>query len=56
MILLLFIFTGNVSTNFLAVDFEKNGETMDPTFDVSIKLEAIEITYHHVISLLDKYI
>ncbi|XP_026299715.1 vacuolar protein sorting-associated protein 13C isoform X2 [Apis mellifera] len=41
------VLTGNVSTNFLAVDFEKNGETMDPTFDVSIKLEAIEITYHH---------
>ncbi|XP_024221985.1 vacuolar protein sorting-associated protein 13C [Bombus impatiens] len=41
------ILTGNVSTNFLAVDFEKNGENVDPTFDISIKLEAIEVTYYH---------
>lgn len=25
---------------------------MDPIFEVSIKLEAIEVTYHHVIALL----
>ncbi|CAL7940918.1 unnamed protein product [Xylocopa violacea] len=41
------VLTGNVSTNFLAIDFEKNGENVDPTFDVSIKLEAIEVTYYH---------
>ncbi|XP_017890538.1 vacuolar protein sorting-associated protein 13C-like [Ceratina calcarata] len=41
------ILTGNVSTNFLAIDFEKNGENADPTFDVSIKLEAVEVTYYH---------
>jgi len=44
--------TGNVSTYFLAIDFEKNGLNMDPIFEVSIKLEAIEVTYHHVIMLL----
>jgi len=36
----------------LAIDFEKNGLNMDPIFEVSIKLEAIEVTYHHVIMLL----
>ncbi|XP_053983322.1 intermembrane lipid transfer protein VPS13C-like [Hylaeus volcanicus] len=41
------VLTGNVSTNFLAIDFEKNGENVDPTFDVSIKLEPIEVTYYH---------
>jgi len=41
-----------VSTYFLAIDFEKNGLNMDPIFEVSIKLEAIEVTYHHVIMLL----
>ncbi|KAK9294042.1 hypothetical protein QLX08_011233 [Tetragonisca angustula] len=41
------VLTGNVSTNFLAIDFEKNRENVDPTFDVSIKLEAIEVTYYH---------
>ncbi|XP_034193125.2 intermembrane lipid transfer protein VPS13A isoform X1 [Osmia lignaria lignaria] len=41
------VLTGNVSTNFLAIDFEKNGENIDPTFDVSISLEAIEVTYYH---------
>ncbi|EFN62404.1 Vacuolar protein sorting-associated protein 13A [Camponotus floridanus] len=41
------VLTGNVSTYFLAIDFEKNGLNMDPIFEVSIKLEAIEVTYHH---------
>ncbi|XP_076670615.1 intermembrane lipid transfer protein VPS13A isoform X2 [Andrena cerasifolii] len=41
------VLTGNVSTNFLAIDFEKNGVNVDPTFDVSLKLEAIEVTYYH---------
>lgn len=41
-----------MSTYFLAIDFEKNGLNMDPIFEVSIKLEAIEVTYHHVIALL----
>ncbi|OAD54827.1 Vacuolar protein sorting-associated protein 13C, partial [Eufriesea mexicana] len=41
------VLTGNVSTNFLAVDFEKNGKNVDPTFDVSIKLEAVEVTYNY---------
>jgi len=36
----------------LAIDFEKNGLNMDPIFEVSVKLEAIEVTYHHVIMLL----
>jgi hypothetical protein len=39
---------GNVSTYFLAIDFEKNGLNVDPIFEISIKLEAIEVTYHHV--------
>lgn len=47
---------GNVSTYFLAIDFEKNGLNMDPIFEVSIKLEAIEVTYHHVIALLYAFI
>lgn len=46
-----FVFTGNVSTNFLAIDFEKNGDNIDPTFDVSISLEAIEVTYYHVTTI-----
>ncbi|XP_047356214.1 vacuolar protein sorting-associated protein 13C-like isoform X2 [Vespa velutina] len=41
------VLTGNVSTNFLALDFEKNGKDMDPSFDLSVKLETIEIIYHH---------
>ncbi|XP_011865236.1 PREDICTED: vacuolar protein sorting-associated protein 13A-like isoform X2 [Vollenhovia emeryi] len=41
------VLTGNVSTYFLAIDFEKNGLNMDPIFEVAIKLEAIEVTYHH---------
>ncbi|XP_070527175.1 intermembrane lipid transfer protein VPS13A isoform X2 [Cardiocondyla obscurior] len=41
------VLTGNVSTYFLAIDFEKNGLNMDPIFEVSTKLEAIEVTYHH---------
>ncbi|CAK9828583.1 Intermembrane lipid transfer protein VPS13A [Anthophora retusa] len=41
------VLTGNVSTNFLAIDFEKNGQNVDPTFDVSVKLEAVEVTYYH---------
>ncbi|KYM95926.1 Vacuolar protein sorting-associated protein 13C [Cyphomyrmex costatus] len=41
------ILTGNVSTYFLAIDFEKNGLNKDPIFEVSIKLETIEVTYHH---------
>ncbi|EFN86841.1 Vacuolar protein sorting-associated protein 13A [Harpegnathos saltator] len=41
------VLTGNVSTYFLAIDFEKNRLNMDPIFEVSIKLEAIEVTYHH---------
>ncbi|KOX79049.1 Vacuolar protein sorting-associated protein 13C [Melipona quadrifasciata] len=41
------VLTGNVSTNILAIDFEKNRENVDPTFDVSVKLEAVEVTYYH---------
>ncbi|XP_076634172.1 intermembrane lipid transfer protein VPS13A isoform X1 [Colletes latitarsis] len=41
------VLTGNVSTNFLAVDFERNGENVDPTFDISVTLESIEVTYYH---------
>ncbi|XP_076222912.1 intermembrane lipid transfer protein VPS13A isoform X2 [Nomia melanderi] len=41
------ILTDNVSTNFLAMDFEKNEENVDPTFNVSLKLEPIEVTYYH---------
>ncbi|KAL6266414.1 hypothetical protein P5V15_003265 [Pogonomyrmex californicus] len=41
------VLTGNVSTYFLAIDFEKNGLNMDPIFEISLKLEAIEVTYHH---------
>lgn len=35
----------------MAIDFEKNGENVDPTFNVSIKLETIEVTYYHVITI-----
>ncbi|KAG7205210.1 hypothetical protein KM043_018296 [Ampulex compressa] len=41
------VLTGNVSTNFLAIDFEKNGLHTDSTIDVSLKLEAIEMIYYH---------
>ncbi|XP_077263954.1 intermembrane lipid transfer protein VPS13A isoform X2 [Temnothorax americanus] len=41
------VLTGNVSTYFLAIDFEKNGLNVDPIFEVAVKLEAIEVTYHH---------
>ncbi|KZC14473.1 Vacuolar protein sorting-associated protein 13C, partial [Dufourea novaeangliae] len=41
------VLTGNVSSNFLAIDFEKNGENVDPTFDLSLKLEPLEVTYYH---------
>ncbi|XP_020288636.1 vacuolar protein sorting-associated protein 13A-like isoform X2 [Pseudomyrmex gracilis] len=40
------VLTGNVSTYFLAIDFEKNGLNVDPIFEISIKLETIEVTYH----------
>lgn len=41
-----------MSTYFLAIDFEKNGLNIDPIFEMSIKLETIEVTYHHVIIFL----
>ncbi|XP_014604811.1 PREDICTED: vacuolar protein sorting-associated protein 13C-like [Polistes canadensis] len=41
------VLTGNVSTNFLALDFEKKRKDIDPSFDLSIKLETIEVIYHH---------
>ncbi|KAK2588797.1 hypothetical protein KPH14_001672 [Odynerus spinipes] len=41
------VLTGNISTNFLALDFEKNGKGIDPSFDLSVKLETIEVIYHY---------
>ncbi|XP_066588204.1 intermembrane lipid transfer protein VPS13A-like isoform X2 [Prorops nasuta] len=41
------ILTGNVASNFVAIDFEKSATAVDPHFDISVKLEAIEVTYHN---------
>ncbi|XP_043273461.1 vacuolar protein sorting-associated protein 13A-like isoform X2 [Venturia canescens] len=40
------ILTGNVYANFLAIDFEKNPSTADFNYDINIRLEAFEVTYH----------
>lgn len=40
--------TGNMASNFLSVDFEKNSLNSYANFDVSVTLEPIEVMYHEV--------
>ncbi|XP_044592317.1 vacuolar protein sorting-associated protein 13A-like isoform X2 [Cotesia glomerata] len=40
------ILTGNAAVNFLAIDFEKNPPNSDFNYDINVRLEAFEVTYH----------
>ncbi|XP_011303575.1 vacuolar protein sorting-associated protein 13C [Fopius arisanus] len=40
------ILTGNTASNFLAIDFEKNPKDSDFNYEVNVRLEAFEVTYH----------
>ncbi|KAK0164246.1 hypothetical protein PV328_002894 [Microctonus aethiopoides] len=40
------ILTGNAAVNFLAIDFEKNPLNSEFNYDINIRLEAFEVTYH----------
>lgn len=40
------ILTGNTAANFLAIDFEKNPKGSDFNYEISVRLEAFEMTYH----------
>lgn len=42
------MFSGNASSNFLAVDFEKNPLTTEAEYGLSISLESVEAVYHEV--------
>ncbi|KAJ9582487.1 hypothetical protein L9F63_003180, partial [Diploptera punctata] len=45
------ILTGNTSSNFLAVDFEKHPMNCEADFGVALSLEPVEIVYHeHAVS------
>ncbi|XP_046422194.1 vacuolar protein sorting-associated protein 13A-like isoform X1 [Neodiprion fabricii] len=50
------ILTGNMASNFLSVDFEKNSLNSYANFDISVTLEPIEIMYHeYAISEIVKF-
>lgn len=40
------ILTGNAAVNFLAIDFEKNPPNSDFNYDINVRLESFEVTYH----------
>nr|CAD7259318.1 unnamed protein product [Timema shepardi] len=45
------VLTGNTSSNFLALDFEKNPTNVDADFALAFSLESMEVVYHeHAIS------
>ena len=46
---------GTPFANFLAIDFEKNPSSAEFNYDVSVRLEAFEVTYHSVIHLIYRY-
>ncbi|KAF7991246.1 hypothetical protein HCN44_002808 [Aphidius gifuensis] len=41
------ILTGNAAVNFLAIDFEKNPLNADFNYDINVRLESFEVTYHN---------
>lgn len=48
MFVLFFYFTGSTAPNFLAIDFEKKPLNSDFNYDITVSMEPIEVTYHHV--------
>ncbi|KAG8309677.1 hypothetical protein J6590_078973 [Homalodisca vitripennis] len=51
------ILTGNTSSNFLAIDFEKNPLGSEADYGLSISLESVEAVYHeHAISELMSFL
>ncbi|XP_028982314.1 vacuolar protein sorting-associated protein 13A [Diachasma alloeum] len=40
------ILTGNTASNFLAIDFERNPKGSDFNYEINVRLEAFEVTYH----------
>ncbi|GFG28735.1 hypothetical protein Cfor_06015 [Coptotermes formosanus] len=45
------ILSGNTSSNFLAVDFEKNPLNCEADFGIAVSLEPVEVVYHeHAVS------
>lgn len=43
-----FLITGNTSSNFLAIDFEKHPLNCEADFGIAISLEPVEVVYHEV--------
>ncbi|RZF33558.1 hypothetical protein LSTR_LSTR008204 [Laodelphax striatellus] len=51
------ILTGNTSSNFLSIDFEKNPLNSEADYGVALGLESVEIVYHeHAISELMSFL
>lgn len=48
LLLLLFLFLGNTSSNFLSIDFIKNPSNSEADYGLTVNLEQIEIIYHEV--------
>ncbi|XP_047103973.1 vacuolar protein sorting-associated protein 13A-like [Schistocerca piceifrons] len=47
------VHTGNTSSNFLSIDFEKNPSNVEADFELSIAVEPVEVVYHeHAVSEL----
>jgi hypothetical protein len=44
----MFLITGNASSNFLAVDFEKHPLNSEADFGIGVSLEPVEVVYHEV--------
>lgn len=42
------LLSGNTSSNFLAIDFEKNPLVGEADYGLSISLESVEAVYHEV--------
>ncbi|XP_015594990.1 vacuolar protein sorting-associated protein 13A isoform X2 [Cephus cinctus] len=50
------VLTGNMASNFLSVDFEKNPVNSDYDYDISVTLEPLEVTYHkHAVNEIIKF-
>nr|CAD7393579.1 unnamed protein product [Timema cristinae] len=46
------VLTGNTSSNFLALDFEKNPSNVDADFGLAFSLESMEVVYHETMLYL----
>lgn len=46
-------FTNNTSTNFLAIDFEKNPVNSEADFGVNVSIEPLEMIYNEVFKIIN---